>query len=45
MSTSEIIFRIQQEKSKAILNGAPLPYIHGLEAAIALIRMAVREAK
>ncbi len=45
MSIPEIISRIQQEKSKAVLNGAPLPYIHGLEAAIALIRMAVREEK
>lgn len=45
MSIPEIISRIQQEKSNAIKNGAPLPYIHGLEAAIALIRIAVREEK
>lgn len=45
MSIPQIIFSIQQEKSRAILNGAPASYIHGLEAAVALIRIALREEK
>jgi hypothetical protein len=44
MSIPEIISRIQQEKAAAIKNGAPIHYIHGLEAAVALIRISVREA-
>lgn len=43
MSIPELISRLVQEKSKAMLAGAPMPYIHGLEAAIALIRISVRE--
>jgi len=44
MTVLEILSRLQQEKSKAIQNGAPPPYIHGFEAAMAIIRIAAREA-
>jgi hypothetical protein len=43
MTVPEILRRIMQEKSNAILVGAPKQFIHGLEVAMAIIRLAARE--
>lgn len=45
LTMPELLARLNQEKSQAIKAGAPLPYIHGLEAAIAIIRIAAREER
>jgi len=43
MTVQEVLALLTQEKSNAFKNNAPLPFIHGIEHAIAMIRIKTHE--
>jgi hypothetical protein len=43
MTVQEVLALLTQEKSNALKNNAPPPFIHGIEHAIAMIRIKIRE--
>lgn len=43
MTVQEVLALLTQEKSKAFKNNAPPPFVHGIEHAIAVIRIKIRE--
>lgn len=43
MTVQEVLALLAQEKSNAFRNNAPLPFLHGIEHAIAVIRIKIRE--
>jgi hypothetical protein len=43
MTVQEVLALLTQEKSNAFKNNAPPPFIHGIEHAIAMIRIKIRE--
>lgn len=43
MTVQEVLALLTQEKSNAFRNNAPLPFLHGIEHAIAVIRIKIRE--
>jgi len=43
MTVQEVLALLTKEKSNAFKNNAPPPFIHGIEHAIAVIRIKLRE--
>jgi len=43
MTVQEVLALLTQEKSNAFKNNAPPPFVHGIEHAIAVIRIKIRE--
>jgi hypothetical protein len=43
MTVQEVLALLTQEKSNAFKNNAPPPFVHGIEHAIAMIRIKIRE--
>jgi hypothetical protein len=43
MTVQEVLALLTQEKSNAFKNNAPPPFIQGIEHAIAMIRIKIRE--